>query len=234
LNVHEIVIALRAIYRGRLLAESSFREVQTIFQNLRVHESAARKLLDAFLALAYPRYVQQRLAKLKPTLNVPYAVNHIPPGTPHNRRPGKVLKAKYLTIHSTGNPGSSAKNERAWLTNATNDRTASFHIVVDQGEAIECLPLDEVAWHAGDGSGSGNMASISLEICESADRAKTLQNAAAVAAKILQDQRLGIENLRRHHDWATKVCPRILIDAQFRKAPEQTWEWFKDEVAKVY
>lgn len=233
----EIATALRAIYRGRLLGEPTFRKIQEIFRSLRVHDSKARKLLDAFIALAYPRYVQGRLGGkllVQEKLNIPYTVNHIPSNTPHNRRPGKAMKPRFLTIHSTGNANSFAKGERAWLTNPQNDRTASFHIVVDQKEAIECLPFNEVAWHATDGGGNGNTASIGLEICESGDRARTLQNAIAVAASILQAQNIPVENLRRHRDWYVKVCPRILIDANYRKAPDQTWEWFKDEVAKLY
>lgn len=49
------------------------------------------------------------------------------------------------------------------------------HLVIDETEAIECIPLNEVAWHAGDGAnGTGNRKSIGLQICESGDRVKTL------------------------------------------------------------
>lgn len=83
------------------------------------------------------------------------------------------MNSEYLTIHSTGNENSVAKGERAWLTNTANTRTASFHLVVDENNAIECLPFNEMAWHAGDGAnGTGNSKSIGLEICESGDRKK--------------------------------------------------------------
>lgn len=78
-------------------------------------------------------------------LPFPYTIDHIPKSTPKNRRPGLSLKPVYLTIHSTANPKSSAKNERGWLTNNSNSITASFHIVVDEKEAIEAIPLNEVA-----------------------------------------------------------------------------------------
>ncbi len=94
------------------------------------------------------------------------------------------MNASTITIHNTGNPSSTARNERAWLTNPTNTRTASYHIVIDEREAIECLPLNENAWHSGDGSGatSGNRTSIGVEICESGNYAKTLDNAATLVA----------------------------------------------------
>ena len=95
------------------------------------------------------------------------------------------MTPQYITIHSTGNTKSTARNERDWLTNPTNGRQASWHICVDEKEAIEAIPLNEVAWHAGDGRGPGNMSSFSIEFCESGDRHKTLLNAAEFGAKIL-------------------------------------------------
>jgi len=149
---------------------------------------------------------------------IPYSIDHIPKS---DKRPELAMDAISLTIHSTANPKSTAKNERAWLTNPSNTRVASYHIVVDDKEAIECLPLNEVAWHAGDGFyGKGNRKSISIEICESGDREKTLQNAAIIAAKILRDQNISILNIKRHFDWSGKNCPRIFSVNNWK-------EWYK-------
>lgn len=143
-----------------------------------------------------------------------YRKDHIPKGTACNRRPGYAMSATTITIHNTGNPASSAANERAWLTNSTNARQASFHIVVDEREAIECLPLTENAWHSGDGSGvkSGNRTSIGVEICESGNYAKTLDNAAVLVASMLKERGWGTDRLRRHYDWSGKICPRLMYD----------------------
>jgi len=162
-----------------------------------------------------------------------YYINHIPRSKKH--RPGIKMTPTTLTIHSTANPNSTAKNERNWLVNPSNTRYASYHLVVDQNHAIECLPFDEVAWHAGDGSGarSGNKTSIGLEICESGNRETTLKNAAKLAAKILYKRGWGINNLRMHYDWSGKNCPRILRSPIFRDKSYQTWEWFRNEVKLV-
>ncbi|MEK4157584.1 N-acetylmuramoyl-L-alanine amidase [Paenibacillus sp. FSL R10-2779] len=143
-----------------------------------------------------------------------YRKDHIARSTACNRRPGYVMNATTITIHNTGNVASSAANERAWLTNPTNARQASFHIVVDEREAIECLPLTENAWHSGDGSAvkSGNRTSIGVEICESGNYAKTLDNAAALVASMLKERGWGVDRLRRHYDWSGKVCPRLMYD----------------------
>lgn len=158
-----------------------------------------------------------------------YIVDHIPRNTPHNRRPGTSMHPEYITIHSTGNPSSTARNERGWLTNPSNTRTASWHIVVDEKEAIEAIPLNEVAWHAGDGgSGTGNRKSIGIEICESGDRQRTLQNAVKLVAKLLKERGWGVDRLRRHYDWSGKICPRIFYDS----GKWTGWEQFKREVQK--
>lgn len=158
-----------------------------------------------------------------------YRVDHIPKGTVHNRRPAFPMEATTITIHNTGNATSTAQNERGWLTNVTNTRTASYHIVVDEKEAIECIPLNESSWHAGDGSGikSGNRTSIGIEICESGNYTQTLDNAVKLVAKMLKERGWGTERLRRHYDWSGKICPRLMYDngkwtgwEQFKKAVE--------------
>ena len=142
----------------------------------------------------------------------PYIIDHIPVATPHNRRPGLAMGATSITIHNTANPSSTARNERNWLTNPSNTATASFHIVIDQKEAIECIPLTEIAWHAGDGNtaGSGNRTSIGIEICESGNYDVTLRNAAELVAGMLQQRGWGTDRLRRHYDWSGKNCPRLM------------------------
>jgi N-acetylmuramoyl-L-alanine amidase len=156
-----------------------------------------------------------------------YIDDHIPRTTPCNRRPGLSMLPRYITIHSTGNPNSTARNERGWLTNPSNKRTASWHIAVDEKEAIEAIPLNEVAWHAGDGSGQGNRASIGIEICESGNRVKTLENTVKLVATMLKERNWGVDRLRRHHDWSGKICPRILQPNNWAG-----WEQFKRDVQK--
>lgn len=163
---------------------------------------------------------------IKMTFN--YVVDHIPVSTPFNRRPALRMAPTSITIHNTSNPSSSARNERSWLTNKSNNRQASYHIVVDEREAIECLPLNENSWHAGDGSGtkSGNRTSIAIEICESGNYAKTLENAAELVANMLRERGWGIDRLRRHWDWSGKVCPRLMYDG----GKWTGWEEFKQMV----
>ena len=137
------------------------------------------------------------------------------------KRSGRKITPTTLTIHSTDNPSSTAQNERDWLINPSNQRVASWHVCVDEKQAVMAIPLDERAVHAG--NQKGNDTSISLEICESGDREKTLRNAVEVTAQLLRERGWGVDKLRQHHDWSGKNCPRILRDTG-------RWDWFVDQV----
>ena len=152
-----------------------------------------------------------------------YIIDHIPKSK--DKRPATKMNPTTITIHSTGNPNSTARNERGWLTNPSNTRTASWHIVVDEKEAIEAIPLDEIAYHAG--NRNGNNTSIGIEICESGNRQKTLDNAVKLVAKMLHDRNWDIDKLRRHYDWSGKNCPRILNYNSW-----QGWDKFIFDVRK--
>ena len=157
-----------------------------------------------------------------------YIINHIPKNTPYNRRPGLSMIPTTITIHNTGNPTSTAQNERSWLTNSVNNRTASFHIVIDEREAIECIPFNESSWASGDGSSpnSGNRTSIQIEICESGNYQKTIDNAVDLVAKLLKERNWDVTKLRRHWDWSRKICPRLMYD----NGNWKPWETFKNSV----
>ena len=78
-----------------------------------------------------------------------------------------------------------------------------------------------------DGNGPGNWKSIGTEICESGNRAKTLQNAVELVADLLKQRGWGVDRLRRHFDWSGKDCPRILRENNWAG-----WEKFKQDVQK--
>jgi len=136
-----------------------------------------------------------------------YIIDHIPKSK--SKRPGTKMSPLYITIHNNGNPKSTARNERNYLTNPNNTRSASFHIVVDEKEIIEAIPLDEVAYHSG--NSAGNKTSISIEICESGNQAKVIEDATELIAKMLFDRDWETGRLRTHKNWSNKNCPRLLL-----------------------
>lgn len=156
--------------------------------------------------------------------------------TAKGRRPQIPMKAEYITIHSTGNPRSTAKNEAMNVINNNPGMKVSFHIAVDEKEAYNVIPLNEIAWHAGDGEkGPGNRTSIGIEICELGDREKTLLNAASVVRELMASQGIGIDHIVQHNHWSGKDCPRILRNPTYIK-DGLDWNWFLtqlDETAEA-
>lgn len=147
------------------------------------------------------------------------------PVTATGRRSRRKMKATSITIHSTGNPKSTAWGEVSNLVNNNPMEQKSFHFAVDDHESVQALPIDECAKHAGDGAGPGNRTSIAIEICESGDRRQTLLNAVELCKILFFQTGLGPEDLFQHNHWSGKNCPRILRDPKFVK-DGLDWNWF--------
>lgn len=148
------------------------------------------------------------------------------PKTAKGRRPQLQMTPEYITIHSTGNPRSTAQNEADNVCNNNPDMQVSFHWVVDDKVAINVIPDNEVAWHAGDGgNGTGNRKSIGIEICESGDRAKALATASKLVIQLMRKHDIPIGKVVQHNNWSGKDCPRILRNPSHIKN-HMNWEWF--------
>ncbi|MEF9991015.1 MAG: S-layer homology domain-containing protein [Romboutsia sp.] len=128
------------------------------------------------------------------------------------------MKVEYITFHNTDNDAP-AKNEVSYMT--SNNNEVSFHIAVDDIEAIQGIPFDRNAWHAGDGNGPGNRKSIGVEICYNKLGAnnpkfkKAEANAVEICAKLLKQFNLGIDKLQPHKHWSGKNCPSTTNHADF-------------------
>lgn len=148
---------------------------------------------------------------------VPTIIQQFIPKTRTLQRPGTAMTPLYITIHSTGNPASTAQNEADYVCyNST--RQASFHYVCDEKQIVQVLPTNEIAWHAGDGgSGTGNRKSVAIEICESGDRKKAVDNAVWLTKELMRDLRIDKAHIKQHHDWSGKDCPRILRNSAYIK-----------------
>lgn len=138
-------------------------------------------------------------------------------------RPAYFMNPKFITIHNTGNSGRGA-NAKAHNTYIHNQSVlpvaktgyASWHFSVDENFIYQHIPLDETAWHTGDGAGakSGNMTSIGVEICEHVDQknyAQAEENAIALAVYLLKQFNLPATNVKPHQAWSGKYCPRVIL-----------------------
>ena len=71
---------------------------------------------------------------------------YLPPNT--LRRPSiKLLGVKFIVAHDTGNDGSTALQNVNYYINSAREMEASAHAFVDDKGVIECIPLDEKAYH---------------------------------------------------------------------------------------
>jgi N-acetylmuramoyl-L-alanine amidase CwlA len=126
-------------------------------------------------------------------------------------RPRIAMNPKWITIHETDNPNKGANAlAHAKLQANGNSRTASWHFTVDQDDIYQSIPTNEVAWHAGDSRGSGNMQSIAIEICVNSDGKfeKAKANAAWLVRYLMEKHNISIGNVVQHNHWSGKNCPR--------------------------
>lgn len=140
----------------------------------------------------------------------------IPEG--RKNRPGTKMRPKYLCLHSTANtsPGADALSHARYLKgDEAADYPKSWHFTVDDKTIVQHLPTNETAFHAGDGKGLGNTASIGIEICENqdGDLDRAIENAARLCAWLIQTERSLMPYpicMKQHYDFSGKDCPRIL------------------------
>lgn len=147
-------------------------------------------------------------------------------GRPGTTRPSTM----YITIHNTGmaHPKNTAAGVNEYI-HSDLEREASWHFSVDDTEAYQELPLNEVAYHAGDGSrsydtlyynetyskwcyGGGNLNSVALETCvyKGVDYNMVMRNTAKLVAKLLKMYDLTTTDVRQHWDFSGKNCPQVL------------------------
>lgn len=126
--------------------------------------------------------------------------------------PNKVNLTR-IVVHNTANDAS-ANNEVKYMI--TNNNEVSFHIAVDDVEAVQGIPFDRNTWNAGDGKGKGNMEGLSIEICYSKSGGerfiKAEQNAAKLIAQLLKERGWGIDRVTKHQDYNGKYCPHRTLD----------------------
>lgn len=163
-------------------------------------------------------------------------VNIVPKGN-KRIRPAIPLKPKRISVHNTANPskGAGAKEHNKLLHNESKKgeqaRQASYHFSVDDKYICQNLPLNEVGWATGDGSGadSGNMTAIHIEICENVDMDyhQAEENAIALIRYLMKEFDIPLSNVLPHKHFSGKHCPHKILDAK------GGWDAFVNRIANV-
>lgn len=148
---------------------------------------------------------------------IPFRTDLIPKSN-KTSRPGIKITPSSGTAHNTGNRkrGANAKMHTEYVDHTS--QYVSWHITIDDKEIIQELPLDEMAFHAGDGrNGPGNRTSIAVEICEheGIDWELAKENAAKFFHFLFV---VGIiDSVVPHQKWSGKYCPHRILDEGWDK-----------------
>lgn len=134
-------------------------------------------------------------------------------------RPKVRLKAvKKIVIHYTASNGATAMNHFNYFNNLKG-RYASAHFFVDKTTKLLIIPLNEIAYHANDGSRRGvselkpnaNFLSLGIELCVERDgtfHPQTIEHAEEVAVELCKRYKLNpLTDIVRHYDITGKNCP---------------------------
>ncbi len=144
---------------------------------------------------------------------------------PESRSGEKLKELKNIAVHYVGNPNTSAINNWSYFEHQKNYVSAHFIIGLD-GEIIQCMPLDEVAWAVG--NLEGNYTSISIECCHPDETGKftkeTYESLIKLVSWLCNKFDLERDDVLRHYDYTGKACPRYFVNDMW------AWEDFKDEL----
>lgn len=122
---------------------------------------------------------------------------------------GGTSKCTSITVHETANQSRGADAQaHANLQSSGNVRQASWHIQVDDSEAIRSYPDTAQCWHAGPAAAD----SIAVEICVNADGdyEAAFTRAAAVVAGLRAKHGIPRSKVYDHAHWTGKNCPSIM------------------------
>jgi N-acetylmuramoyl-L-alanine amidase CwlA len=154
----------------------------------------------------------------------------------------KIVKVKGIVIHWVANPNTTAANNRNFFESRKlgTKGFGSAHFIVGQvGEIIQCMPLEEIAYHVGSNTytadaksrlgGYPNELTLGIECChidwDGNMKDATYKSVVELTAHLLKQFGLGIDDIWTHQEvvgW--KDCHRL-----FYKNPS-LYTKFKNDV----
>lgn len=160
-------------------------------------------------------------------------------------RPEYDMNPSEIAVHNTGNSGrgANAKAHNTYIHNMSElpesaTGYASWHFSVDDKFIYQHIPLDESAWHTGDGGGlnSGNRNAVGIEICENVDMenyAQAEENAIALIKYLMEKLNINVQKVKPHQAYSGKYCPRVILkrDGGFTKFHNRIKEAVEGAVA---
>ena len=145
---------------------------------------------------------------------------------------------EWLVMHYTANDGDSDTSNGRYFQQPLNP-VASAHFFVDDDSITISVPEDYVAFHCGAyhyiHPFCRNYNSIGIEMCDAKRdgrimaTAKTIDNAADLAAMLCEKYNIPVDHIIRHYDVTGKLCPKYWVDdpdgiVRFRKLVKEAGE----------
>ncbi|MCC8182086.1 MAG: peptidoglycan recognition protein family protein [Clostridiales bacterium] len=172
-------------------------------------DAAAQESLTAALA--------ESAAETAAEANVPTVLDDLDwvtvdliPGNEYSR-PGDALDGvNAIVIHYTGNPGTTAQQNRdyfASLAETGEDSVSSHFVIGTDGTIIQCIPLDEKSYC----SNNRNHDTISIECCHPDTTGEftqeTIDSLVQLVQYLVDCYGLDEDGVIRHYDVTGKLCP---------------------------
>lgn len=154
------------------------------------------------------------------------------PINPHSRVGHKRTATTQIVVHYVANPSSTAEQNWScfnnYATSGERDASSNFIIGLD-GEIIQCMPIDEVSYHAG----KVNYYSIGIEVCHPTADGKfneaTYNSLVKLVSWLCKKYGISKDNVIRHYDVNGKDCPRYYAGEPGSDGYRR-WEAFKDDL----
>lgn len=160
----------------------------------------------------------------------PWAQQALIPVNPYSRPGDKLEGVTGIVIHYTGNPGTSAQQNRdyfAGLADSGESYVSSNFIVGLEGEVLQCVPSDEVAY----ASGARNIDTLSIEVCHPDAEGQFTPETTASLVKLVRwladYYALEGEQIIRHYDVMGKECPLYYV------RHEDAWTDLLDQIDRA-
>lgn len=185
-------------------------------------DAAAERLANQLAGSTEPSAVQGEALPAPaqkgsiPSLAVPdWIIQDILPVNEYSRPGTKLDGVTGVVVHYTGNPGTTAQQNRSYFGNLaqTRETYASSHFVIGMdGTVIQCVPLNEVAYC----SSQRNSDTISIECCHGDESGEfspqTLDALTRLLNWLIGTYQLDRTAILRHYDVTGKECPRYHVE----------------------
>ncbi len=123
----------------------------------------------------------------------------------------RLREINNIVVHYTGNPASTAQNNRDYF-DKIDTKVCSHFVIGLEGEIIQCVPLDEKSA----ASNNRNLDTISIEVCHPTDDGKfnddTLDALVKLTAWLCDNSGLDEKDVIRHYDITGKLCPLYYVE----------------------